>query len=139
MSAATCTVGRHNRTGPDGRPVIGNHAVFGNGVPKHSCDEPLNGPRTEPLRWSVGGALEASPDLVDTRPMPVVRTAAPPRSPWFTPGQRLRSGSGLPDQGPAVGTTPIDPSNPNALGRFLTAMRRKWGEDGHSLDEQERR
>ena len=54
-------------------------------------------------------------------------------------GQRLRSGSGLPDQGPAVGTTPIDPSNPNALGRFLTAMRRKWGEDGHSLDEQERR
>lgn len=129
LSASRPTVGRHNRSDPDGRPVTGSRVKLGNVVPQHRRNEPCNSPGTEPPRSSAAGSPEASShDPVTTHPIPVMQTAAPRESPWFTPGQPHPE-----RESTVVGTIPIDASDVNALGEVLTAM---WGTWGHALDEQ---
>ncbi|GAA4845706.1 hypothetical protein GCM10025787_29750 [Saccharopolyspora rosea] len=93
-------MGRHNRLGPDGRPVIGPRTASDR-RPKH---------RRDPDEWDE---LE---DLVNTRPLPAV----PQRevNPWFAPRKPLTTT--VPEGNPG----PPEPTHPDDLARFPAARQR---------------
>ncbi|WP_263247221.1 hypothetical protein [Saccharopolyspora rosea] len=66
--------------------------------------------------------------MVDTQPIPAAPLAESGQNPWFTPGSQPVRQRSLSHPGAADGAVPIDPTNPEQLGRYLSAMRRRWGQ-----------